>query len=123
MKLRYFFLVALLLPFAAQAKTGAQLRDDCAAFDEKPIVAEISSNMMRMGGCVAYIDGVLDVPNLYDVKGADYCLPDGITRGTMSNVVRDYLRRPEVSKMTWLNSGAQVVINAVRTRWPCKDTR
>ena len=123
MKLICVLLIALLFPTVAHAKTAAQLRDDCAAFDEKPIVAEVSSNILRMRACTAYIDGVLDVPNLYDVNGADYCLPNGITRGTMSNVVRDYLRRSEVSKMTWLYSGAQVVINAVRIRWPCNEAR
>jgi len=75
-----------------------------------------------MSECVAYIDGVLDVPLLYEVRGADYCVPTGTTRGDAFNVVREYIRRPEVEKMTWPGSGPQVVINAMRAKWPCTET-
>ena len=124
MKLTRLLLIALLFPIAAQAKTGAQLRDDCAPFHERPTPTDMIS-MMRMQACVAYIDGVLDVPILYDIRGADfdYCVPDGTTRGAASTVVREFIRRSEVSKMTWPGSGPQVVINAMREKWPCKATR
>ena len=123
MKRTHLLLIALLLPIATQAKTGAQLREDCAAFDERPDSAGMSSNMTRMSECLGYIHGVLDVPNLYTVRGADYCAPDGTTRGAAFNVVREYIRRPEVAKMTWAGSGSQAAINAMMTKWPCKDTR
>ncbi len=123
MKLTRLLLIALLFPIATQAKTGVQLRDDCAAFDERPDSTGISSNMMRTSECVGYVYGVLDVPNLYDVRGADNCVPDGTTRGAALTVVREYIRRPDVAKMTWAGSGAQAVINAMMTKWPCKDTR
>jgi len=123
MKLTRLLLIALLFPIATQAKTGGQLREDCAAFNERPDSAGMSSNMMRMSECLGYIHGVLDLPNLYIVRGADYCVPDGTTRGAALTVVREYIRRPEVAKMTWGGSGAQAVINAMMTKWPCKDTR
>lgn len=123
MKLTHLLLVTLLIPIAAQAKTGAQLREDCAAFDEPPDSAANSSNTMRMSECLGYIDGVLDVPNLYIVRDADYCVPDGTTRGAAVTAVREYIRRLEVAKMTWAGSGAQAVINAMMMKWPCKDTR
>ena len=123
MKLPRLLLIALLFPIATQAKTGVQLREDCAAFDKRPDSTGMSSNMMRMSECLGYIHGVLDVPNLYTVRGADYCAPDGTTRGAALTVVREYIRRPEVAKMTWAGSGAQAVINAMMTKWPCKDTR
>src|SRR5437773_214703 len=104
MKLTGLLLIALLFPIVTQAKTGAQLREDCAAFDERPDSAAMDSNMMRMQACVAYIDGVLDLPTIYDVRGADYCVSTGTTRNAASNAVRQYLRRPEVMKMTWPNS-------------------
>lgn len=116
-------LMPLIFPIPAQAKTAAQLREDCAALDEKPDSAGASSNLMRMVTCAAYIDGVLDTPVLYDVRGADYCVPDGTTRNAAFNAVRQYIRRPEVAKMTWPGSGAQAVINAMREKWPCKDPR
>src|SRR5678815_841568 len=86
-------LVMIFLPIAAQATTGAQLREDCAAYDEKPNAAAISSNLMRMMACNAYISGVLDVPAMYDTRGSDYCVPDGTTVNHTQNAVRDYLRR------------------------------
>jgi len=123
MKLIRLLLIALLFPITTQAKTGVQLREDCAAFDERPNSAGISSNMMRMSECLGYIHGVLDLPNLYVVIGADYCAPDGTTRNAAFNVVREYVRRPEVAKMTLAGSGSQAVINAMMTKWPCKDKR
>lgn len=106
MKLIRLVLIALLFPIATQAETGAELREDCAAFDERPDAAGTSSNMMRMSGCLGSIHGVLDVPNLSDVRGANYCAPDGTTRGAAFNVVREYIRGQEVAKMTWAGSGS-----------------
>jgi hypothetical protein len=123
MKLTLLLLIPMLFPIVAQAKTAAQLREDCAAYDERPDSAGASSNLMRMITCTAYIDGVLDTPLLYDVRGADYCAPDGTTRNAAFNVVRQYIRRAEVAKMTWRGSGPQAVINAMREKWPCKDPR
>lgn len=123
MKFTLLLLIALLFPITTQAKIGLQLREDCAAFNERPNSADMSSNMMRMSECLGYIHGVLDVPNLYIVRGADYCVPNGTTRGAALTVVREYILRPEVAKMTWADSGAQTVINAMMTKWPCKDTR
>jgi len=121
MKPAHLLLIVLLFPINLQAKTGAQLREDCAAFDERPDSSGISTNMMRMSECLGYIHGVLDVPNLYIVRGADYCVPDGTTRNAVFNVAREYVRRTEVSKMTWAGSGSQAVINAIMSKWPCKE--
>lgn len=123
MKLTRILLIALLFPIVAQARTAAKLREDCAAFDQRPDSDSAVTNLARMSACVAYIDGVLDVPLLYEVLGADYCVPTGTTRGDAFNVVREYIRRPEVAKMTWPGSGPQAVVNAMRAKWPCKETR
>ncbi len=125
MKLTRLLLIALLFPIATQAKTGAQLREDCAAFDQQPKGdAAITVNLLRMSDCIAYISAVLDVPLLYEVKGGDdYCEPDGTTRGAALNVVREAIRQPDVAKMNWPGSGPQVIFNAMRARWPCKATR
>jgi hypothetical protein len=81
MKIIRVILIALLFPIAAQATTGAQLREDCASFDEKTKSANLSTNTMRGSECLGYIYGVLDLPKIYVVQGADYCAPDGTTRG------------------------------------------
>ena len=98
---------ALLFPIAAQAKTGAQLREDCAAFDQQPKGnAAITANLARMSDCITYIGAVLDVPLLYEIKGGDdYCVPEGTTRGAAVNVVREAIRQPDVAKMNWPGSG------------------
>lgn len=123
MKISRMLLIALLFPIVAQARTAAQLREDCAAFDQRPESESAVTDLVRMRACAAYIDGVLDVPLLYEVLGADYCVPTGTTRGNAFNVVREYIRRPEVAKMTWPGSGPQAVVNAMRAKWPCKETR
>ena len=123
MKLAPLLLIALILPIAAQAKTAAALREDCAVFDRRPQPDSAVSDIARMRACAAYVDGVLDLPLLYEVLGADYCVPTGTTRGDAFNVVREYIRRPEVAKMTWPGSGSQAVINAMRAKWPCKEKR
>ena len=123
MKLSGILLIALLFPVVAQATTAADLREDCAAFDQRPESDRALSAVTRMKACVAYIYGVLDVPLMYEVLGADYCVPTGTSRGDAFNVVREYIRRPEVAKMTWPGSGPQAVVNAMREKWPCKETR
>ena len=124
MKITCILLIALLFPIVAQARTAAGLREDCAAFDQRPASeSDAVTNLAQMRECVSYIDGVLDVPLLYEVLGADYCVPTGTTRGDTRNVVREYIRRPEVEKMTWPGSGPQAVVNAMRAKWPCKETR
>ena len=114
--------IALLLPSPAQAKTAADLQDDCAAFQQSPNTGEDQSDLARMHTCVAYIYGVLDVPQMYEVVGADYCVPTGTTRGTVLGAVREYIRKPDVAKMTWAASGPQVIINALQANWPCNKT-
>jgi Rap1a immunity proteins len=116
-------IITLLIPAALCAKTGTQLREDCAAFDDRNESVSASVSLMRMSECSGYIEGVLDLPTLYVTQGANYCIPDGTTRGNTIGAVRDYLKRPDVLKMNWPNSGAQVVINAVSAKWPCKETR
>jgi len=125
MKLTRFLLVALLFPIATQAKTGAQLREDCAEFGQHPEEnAAIAVNLAQMSDCITYIGAVLDVPLLYEVKGGDdFCVPDGTTRGAAVTVVREAIRQPDVAKMTWPGSGPQVIFNAMRAKWPCKATR
>lgn len=114
--------LALLLPIPAQAKTAAELQDDCAAFHQQPNTGENQTDLARMSTCVAYIYGVLDVPNMYEVVDADYCAPASTTRGTLLGTVREYIQRPEVAKMNWPGSGPQVIINALQAKWPCKTT-
>jgi hypothetical protein len=117
-------LIALLFPVVAHARTAAQLREDCAAFDQRPQSDSAADpRWTRMRECLAYIHAVLDVPLVYEVVDGDYCPPTGTTRGEAFNVVREYIRRPEVAKMTWPGSGPQVIINAMQARWPCKETR
>lgn len=123
MKLTGMLLIALLFPIVAQATTAAHLREDCAAFDQRPASNSDVSDLTRMESCVAYIYGVLDVPLMYEVLGADYCMPSGTSRGDAFNVIREYIRRPEVAKMTWLGSGPQAVVNAMQAKWPCKEVR
>ncbi len=123
MTLNRLLLIALLFPIVTHAKTGAQLREACAAFDDRRLKSDSAvSDIARMSECVAYIDAVLDVPLLYEVKGGDdYCVPTGTKRGEMFNVAREAIRRPEVINMTWPGSGPQVILNAMRAKWPCND--
>ena len=123
MKLIRMLHIALLFPIVAQATTAAELREDCAAFDQRPESESAVTNSARMSACVAYIYGVLDVPLMYEVLGAEYCVPTSTTRGAAFNVVREYIRHPEVAKMTWPGSGPQAVVNAMRAKWPCKEAR
>jgi len=124
MKLTCILLIALLFPIVAQAKTAAELREECAAFDYRPkSESDAAFSLVQMRACISYIDGVLDVPLMYEVLGTDYCVPTGTTNGDKYNVVREYIRRPEVAKMTWSGSGPQVVVNAMEAKWPCKETR
>lgn len=77
MKLTRLLLVALLFPIATHAKTGAQLREDCAAFGQHPEGnSAIAVNFAQMSDCITYIGAVLDVPLLYEVKGGDYTRSD-----------------------------------------------
>jgi hypothetical protein len=124
MKLTRLLLIALLFPIATQAKTGAQLRESCAAFGQPAKPGNEVVKLVEMSECIAYIDGVLDVPLVYQVQGGDdYCVPDGTKRGEIRNVAREAIRQPDVAKMTWPGSGSQVIFNALRAKWPCKATR
>src|SRR5262245_36845401 len=63
MKLTCILLIALLFPIVAQAKTAAELREECAAFDYRPkSESDAAFSLVQMRACISYIDGVLDVP-------------------------------------------------------------
>ena len=116
-------LLVLSIPVASHATTGAELRESCGAFDTRANSHDVSIHMQRTSQCTGYIYGVLDLPMVSEVRGADYCPPDGTTRDAAALVVREYVRRPEIAKMTAAGSGAQVVINAMMAKWPCKGAR
>lgn len=78
-----------------------------AASGNQPNAVDQMRGSMYMG----YISGIVD-----SFTGKVFCVPSGITAGTMASITSDYVaNNPDVI----VKNGSDIVIQAMRQKYPC----
>lgn len=110
---RGFFALTMSVPcLVANAgfDTGNRLHDDCA-----------SENYFNRGYCAGYIVGIVDTVESMQASGvlpkSALCIPEGVTKGQLADVVEKFLADNPVLRN---QAAGSLVPQALNAAFPCK---